>query len=123
MESEELSIDSFFSSISLAIGRTLKRLRQNQGLTGADFGRLVNLSQQQISRYECGINHINVSMLLLLLEKLDITVGEFNTLLIEEINLTPIKNHVDLDRILNVCKNNGDKTDHYVTSKSSLLFG
>ncbi|MFS3860886.1 helix-turn-helix domain-containing protein [Proteus mirabilis] len=53
------------------MGSEIKRLRIKKGLTGAELGKLINLSQQQISRYERGLNCINMAKLLDILHALD----------------------------------------------------
>lgn len=45
------------------IGTELKTRRKAQGLTGADLAKLAHISQQQISRYECGKNAFHLEML------------------------------------------------------------
>ncbi|ELX8379453.1 helix-turn-helix domain-containing protein [Providencia vermicola] len=122
-KSEDININDFFSFISLAIGRTLKRIRKSQGLTAGQFGKLVNLSQQQMSRYECGSNRINVCLLLLLLDKIDITIDEFNLLLIEEINIASIEKYIDLNKVLSTSVFNKVNNDSSPTSSSPVLFG
>ncbi|MDD9338421.1 helix-turn-helix domain-containing protein [Providencia heimbachae] len=45
------------------IGLFLKEARIAQSLTGYQFGRLIKISQQQISRYERGETGINIETL------------------------------------------------------------
>ncbi|WP_126357434.1 helix-turn-helix domain-containing protein [Cedecea lapagei] len=46
-------------------------------MTGAEFGRVVGLSQQQISRYERGVNHLTLTMLIKMLIALDVSLEDF----------------------------------------------
>ncbi|MEY0838736.1 helix-turn-helix domain-containing protein [Providencia alcalifaciens] len=41
-------------NINLEIGDFIRKTRLKNGLTGAQLGKLVGVSQQQISRYERG---------------------------------------------------------------------
>ncbi|EOE1546135.1 helix-turn-helix domain-containing protein [Providencia rettgeri] len=50
-------------SLRKDIGLFLRTSRKDKSLTAEQFGCLVKLSQQQISRYELGITTINVEML------------------------------------------------------------
>ncbi|WP_294104617.1 helix-turn-helix transcriptional regulator [Providencia sp.] len=50
-------------SLNKDIGRFIRESRKNKSLTTEQLGRLVKLSQQQISRYELGVTTINVEML------------------------------------------------------------
>ena len=45
------------------IGSALKTRRIAQGMTGSDLAKLAHVSQQQISRYECGKNAFHIEML------------------------------------------------------------
>lgn len=45
------------------IGCFIKNKRNKIGITGKDFGLMLNVSQQQISRYENGITKITVTLL------------------------------------------------------------
>lgn len=59
------------------IGSFIRKSRQEKALSASQLGELVKLSQQQISRYECGITNINVEMLNLFLTVLDKTWTDF----------------------------------------------
>ncbi|MEX6285780.1 helix-turn-helix domain-containing protein [Providencia hangzhouensis] len=45
------------------LGLFLRKGRWNSGLTGRELGKLMNISQQQISRYEAGITSLTVCQL------------------------------------------------------------
>lgn len=45
------------------VGRFLRRRRLAVGLTGAELARILHLSQQQISRYECGVTSMTLYQL------------------------------------------------------------
>ncbi|WP_082970537.1 helix-turn-helix domain-containing protein [Morganella psychrotolerans] len=46
-------------------------------LSGYEFGQLTGLSQQQISRYERGRNHLTLNLLIKMLIVLDVTLEDF----------------------------------------------
>ncbi|EPL9571912.1 helix-turn-helix domain-containing protein [Providencia vermicola] len=49
--------------IIIATGKYLKSARVEKSLTGSELGGLLNLSQQQISRYENGLSAISIVQL------------------------------------------------------------
>lgn len=49
--------------ISMHVGKLLRKKRQMLGLTGVELGKRLNISQQQVSRYENGSNQITVDRL------------------------------------------------------------
>ncbi|MCG5276071.1 MULTISPECIES: helix-turn-helix domain-containing protein [Providencia] len=53
--------ENFFSSYC---GFVLKKKRKELGISGRELARRLHISQQQISRYERGINKISLDMLL-----------------------------------------------------------
>ncbi len=63
--------------LSKIIGKQLRIIRKSQGLSGKIFGDMVGVSQQQISRYECGVCRLDVDILIHLLSELDISLDEF----------------------------------------------
>lgn len=52
-------------------------LRQRNSMTGVELGKKLNVSQQQISRYERGINKIPIDILLYVLSIFDTSVNDF----------------------------------------------
>ena len=63
-ESEQLSNN---------IGRMLKYYRRRTGLTGSELAKRINVSQQQISRYENGVNNISFDKLIILFNALEMS--------------------------------------------------
>lgn len=49
--------------ISTYCGTVIKQTRKECGMTGAELAKKLNVSQQQMSRYERGINKISVDLL------------------------------------------------------------
>lgn len=59
------------------IGFFIRNKRKRMDITGKDLGVMLNVSQQQVSRYENGITNITVTMLNDILEILDVSWEEF----------------------------------------------
>lgn len=51
------------SNVVMKTAKYLKSSRLEKSLTGSDLGKLLNLSQQQISRYENGLSAISINSL------------------------------------------------------------
>ncbi|MBP6123887.1 MULTISPECIES: helix-turn-helix domain-containing protein [Providencia] len=73
--------------LSNNIGKMLKSYRRRTGLTGSELAKRINVSQQQISRYENGVNHITFDKLLLLLNALEMDRYDIVSFLEKIINL------------------------------------
>ncbi|MGO2347304.1 MAG: helix-turn-helix domain-containing protein, partial [Providencia sp.] len=56
--------------IAIAIGYELSKLRKLRNLSGKKLAEMIDISQQQISRYERGTCRINTDTLVYLLYKL-----------------------------------------------------
>ncbi|MGG4608393.1 helix-turn-helix domain-containing protein [Providencia sp. Me31A] len=55
---------TFFSNgINKEIGQYLRRIRKEQNLTGEDLAKKLNISQQQVSRYETGKTKLTFEMM------------------------------------------------------------
>ncbi|EKT55853.1 helix-turn-helix domain-containing protein [Providencia sneebia] len=57
--------------LSNNIGKMLKCYRRRTGLTGSQLAKRINVSQQQISRYENGVNNITFDRLVILFNALE----------------------------------------------------
>lgn len=62
------------AAINQAAGAVIRSLRKEKNLSGYDLGCLTGLSQQQISRYERGSNHLTLNLLIEILLALDTTL-------------------------------------------------
>ncbi len=82
MYSSSLQNENFFSII---VGKKIRDFRIEKGISGAELGKMLNLSQQQVSRYERGINKITVDLLYEASLILDIKIESF--LVIEQYDL------------------------------------
>ncbi|MHB8283297.1 MAG: helix-turn-helix domain-containing protein [Caulobacteraceae bacterium] len=58
--------------IDIAVGATLRRLRQERDLSQQALGKTLGMSQQQVQKYERGINRISASMLVRAAQVLDV---------------------------------------------------
>lgn len=59
----EIKSEIIIQHPSKLVGQRIKALRRNRGLTGEGLGKLLNLSQQHISRIENGNVRLNVEQL------------------------------------------------------------
>lgn len=59
--------------ISVYVGRFLRKSRKNKNMTGKELAFLMNVSQQQISRYETAKTKITLEKLNIILNLLDKT--------------------------------------------------
>ncbi|EMT6576928.1 helix-turn-helix transcriptional regulator [Providencia rettgeri] len=64
-------------SLQRDIGNYIRRSRKNNALTGAELGKKLHISQQQISRYERGETSINIETLGKILSILDKDWSDF----------------------------------------------
>lgn len=51
------------NSLTVRVGRFIRKSRTEMGLTGAQLAELMNISQQQISRYETARSNLNLEQL------------------------------------------------------------
>lgn len=72
------------NSLRIENGLFLKRSRISKSLTGFELAKKLNISQQQISRYERGQTSINIETLDLILKTLDKEWSEFLFVVIDK---------------------------------------
>ena len=60
-----------YNLISSSVGLFLKKIRQEKNLTGTQLAQLINVSQQQISRYETGASSLSLDQVNNILTVLD----------------------------------------------------
>jgi len=63
--------------IDILVGKNLKRLREEQGKSQQYIGDLIELTNQQISKFERGINGFNVSQLYIIAQECDVDMNYF----------------------------------------------
>ncbi|ELX8377893.1 helix-turn-helix domain-containing protein [Providencia vermicola] len=81
-ESDKVAIKK---EMAVIIGRVLFKLRKSYVISGKKLAKEVGMSQQQISRYENGINYITVDMILGILYFLEVPIFEFFNIVTKEI--------------------------------------
>lgn len=64
---KEASLNPMNLSLSYYAGSIIRKERIKRGLSGDELAKLVHLSQQQISRYECGKTGLQLESLFKLL--------------------------------------------------------
>lgn len=73
--------------VSTLIAKKIKNLRCSEGYTASEFAKLAGCkSEQQVYRYERGINKIDIDTLISMLKGLNINVGQFFEQIIDEKN-------------------------------------
>lgn len=65
--------------VDMLIGRRVRRLRAARGLSQTELGQAIDVTFQQIQKYEAGTNRIAASTLLRIAEALDVAPAELLT--------------------------------------------
>ncbi|MCW2257411.1 transcriptional regulator with XRE-family HTH domain [Providencia alcalifaciens] len=73
------------NQFSFYCGIVIKRIRKEKGLTGIELAKNLDISQQQISRYERGINKLSIDVIFDILAVLDISFEKLFRYTLEEI--------------------------------------
>ncbi|EMI5492259.1 helix-turn-helix transcriptional regulator [Providencia stuartii] len=60
-----------------AVGKQIHKFRKERSMTGKELANLLNVSQQQISRYECGVCNITIDTLMVILHVMNVSLKEF----------------------------------------------
>ncbi|HGN9341093.1 TPA: helix-turn-helix domain-containing protein, partial [Morganella morganii] len=68
---------NFKKKLQVIIGQEIKALRKSKGISGYELGDIIRISQQQISRYECGDSAIQIDTLILILRLFNISPEKF----------------------------------------------
>ena len=61
-----------FTPTDKAIGQKIRSLRDNAGLSQSDLGKLINVTYQQVQKYEKGTNRISLHSLISIAKVLEI---------------------------------------------------
>lgn len=59
------------------VGMFVRKHRISDGLSGCDLGKMIKISQQQVSRYERGCNSLSLYQLDQIIKSLNITWKDF----------------------------------------------
>ncbi|MEX5907452.1 helix-turn-helix domain-containing protein [Providencia hangzhouensis] len=57
----------------------------SKGLSGNELGSIIHLSQQQVSRYELGINKLSLDKLIEIVIFLDIDINEITKIIAKQV--------------------------------------
>lgn len=63
--------------VACAVGQKIKSLRKAQGYTVFKLAKEIDISEQQLFRYERGVNRIDIDCLVRVLKVLGVNMGEF----------------------------------------------
>ncbi|EPL9568988.1 helix-turn-helix domain-containing protein [Providencia rettgeri] len=63
--------------VAKIVGSKIKRLRKEHGLTGTELAAYLHVSQQQFSRYERGVNRIDIDSLVIIANFLKVSIHYF----------------------------------------------
>lgn len=83
-----MSNDNYKSKVLLVMGDEIKKVRKKKKLTGTQLASLIDVSQQQISRYERGCDNMKVNTLLNILSTLDISPNDYMKNVFEDTRLS-----------------------------------
>ena len=67
------------NSIARAVGQKIQVLRKDHGISAARLAEMIEISQQQMSRYERGVNRVVVDCLVRIADIFEVPVGWFFT--------------------------------------------
>ncbi|MDP8170471.1 helix-turn-helix transcriptional regulator [Pasteurella skyensis] len=65
------------TNIDKSIGKRIQKKRKEKGYTAEQLSEYLEISQPQLSRYECGVNKINVSHLVTIANYLQTPISYF----------------------------------------------
>ena len=106
--------------LDLEIGARLRSFRVVRGITQGDVSKVLNLSSQQIQKYECGANRLSCSGLIRLMQHYDTSPETFFDGITETAKQTgPIKPKPDEAELLSFYR--GLKTDDLRKTILNLL--
>ncbi len=98
-------------TIDKIVGNKIERLRIEKGLSRAELALFLNITGQQLQKYERGTNRVSAGRLFAIAKTLDKTVGFFFGEL-DEYEEIPCKNkklYVELKRDFNSLESSKDK--------------
>lgn len=70
-------IKELIKQININLGRKLRTLRHMRALTQAEMGKRLEVSFQQIQKYERGVNRISAASLFCILNEFDVKIEDF----------------------------------------------
>ncbi|MTC59664.1 helix-turn-helix domain-containing protein [Providencia rustigianii] len=77
--------------IAYAVGQKVKSLRKSQGYTVFQLARECNISEQQLFRYERGVNRIDIDCLARVSKILNVNISDiFSDIFQEDLEIKPV---------------------------------
>ncbi|CAG9408806.1 hypothetical protein NVI2019_GHJFPKLH_00401 [Providencia alcalifaciens] len=68
-------------NIYALLGNHLRKARVRKGLSGQELASIIQLSQQQVSRYELGVNKLSLDKLIEIAILLEMDIHEITTMI------------------------------------------
>ena len=94
------------NDIDFIIGQQLKKLRSEQGINGSQLGKILDISQQQVSRYENGVTTLSIDAIVTICLCFNLSLKEFLAPLMmltenknESIETLPLSSPINLDLV------------------------
>lgn len=78
------------NSINVIIGNNIKCIRKTLGLSQDDLGSILNITCQQISKYEIGEDSISAGKLLTLSQTLKVDISDFYRGSLDDTHITKL---------------------------------
>ncbi|BBV06039.1 helix-turn-helix domain-containing protein [Providencia hangzhouensis] len=66
-------------NVNIKLGYLIKKLRKKKGISGAELAKKLNVSQQQVSRYERGATKLSFEKLIELTIYLDLDLSKLKS--------------------------------------------
>ncbi|KGA59621.1 MULTISPECIES: helix-turn-helix domain-containing protein [Proteus] len=92
--------------INFIVGRQLKALRLKKTLNGTQLGKMLGISQQQVSRYENGVTTLSIDAIVTICLCFNLSLKEFLAPLMvltenknESIETLPLSSPINLDLV------------------------
>lgn len=86
------------NTFSVYCGMVIKKIRKEKKISGLELARKLNLSQQQISRYELGLTKMNIDMMIDIADCLGITFEQLIRFTFHEIHKSQSDDSLKLKR-------------------------
>lgn len=64
-------------SVNVHLGKRIRMLRQNKGMTQSEFGKILGVASQQVQKYEKGDNRISAAKLHMISKRFRISLESF----------------------------------------------
>ena len=87
---DKMMVKLMADSADKLVGQRIQSRRKEAGLTAADLAETIDISQQQLSRYERGTNKINIAHLVKIAVALKTPISWFFIECMEDLNVSDI---------------------------------